>query len=64
MKYSTLPTTGWKERDIMLDLYNAVGMYPGLQIPSPEVINLGIKLHTAEDYIRDRLLPYLGLPEV
>ena len=48
----------------MLDLYNAVGMYPGLQIPSPEVINLGIKLHTAEDYIRDRLLPYLGLPEV
>ncbi|KAJ6076188.1 hypothetical protein N7499_008169 [Penicillium canescens] len=64
VKYSTLPTTGWKERDIMLDLYNAVGMYPGLQIPTPEVINLGIKLHTAEDYIRDRLLPHLGLDEV
>lgn len=45
----------------MLQLYNSVGMYPGVKIPAPEVLELGVKFHTAEDYIRERLLPHLGL---
>lgn len=45
----------------MLQLYNDVGMYPGVKIPSSEVAELGVKLHTAEDYVRERLLPHLGL---
>lgn len=61
MQYSTLPTCGIKERDIMMELYNGVGMYPGLQVPTKEVLDLGIKLHTVEDYIRDKLLPHIGL---
>lgn len=60
--YTTRPTTGIKDRDIMLQLYESVGMYPGVEVPSPEVLALGIKFHSAEDYVRDRLLPHLGLP--
>ncbi|KAH6698292.1 hypothetical protein BKA61DRAFT_709953 [Leptodontidium sp. MPI-SDFR-AT-0119] len=62
--FTTKPTTGIKDRDIMLQLYNAVGMYPGVTVPSPEVLDLGIKLHTCEDYIRERLLPHLGLKAI
>lgn len=61
VSFSTKPTTGIKDRDIMLQLYNAVGMYPGVQIPTPEVLSLGVKLSSSEDYIRERLLPHLGL---
>ncbi|KAM5374701.1 hypothetical protein ACJZ2D_006345 [Fusarium nematophilum] len=59
--YKVKPTCGIPDRDIMLQLYNGVGMYPGVKIPTPEVLDLGVKLHTAEDYIRERLLPHLGL---
>ncbi|KAL3471417.1 hypothetical protein BJX99DRAFT_263258 [Aspergillus californicus] len=62
--YGTKPTCGIKERDIMMDLYNNIGMYPGLPVPTKEVLSLGIKLHTVEDFIRDRLLPHLGLESV
>ncbi|KAH7139956.1 hypothetical protein B0J13DRAFT_447274 [Dactylonectria estremocensis] len=59
--YKVKPTCGIPDRDIMLQLYNNVGMYPGVDIPTPEVLELGVRLHTAEDYIRERLLPHLGL---
>ncbi|KAK7222176.1 hypothetical protein V2G26_010179 [Clonostachys chloroleuca] len=59
--YRVKPTCGIADRDIMLQLYNDVGMYPGVKIPSSEVAELGVKLHTAEDYVRERLLPHLGL---
>lgn len=36
-------------------------MYPGVEIPTPEVALLGVKLHGAEDFIREKLLPHLGL---
>lgn len=62
--FSTKPTTGIKDRDIMLQLYNAVGMYPGVQIPTQEVLDLGVKLSSAEDYVREKLLPHLGLEPV
>ncbi|KAH9204531.1 hypothetical protein DL95DRAFT_430335 [Leptodontidium sp. 2 PMI_412] len=64
VEFTTKITTGIKDRDIMLQLYNAVGMYPGVAIPVPEVLDLGIKLHTSEDFIRERLLPHLGLEAV
>ncbi|KAI8930864.1 hypothetical protein NX059_011881 [Plenodomus lindquistii] len=59
--YKVKPTCGIPDRDIMLQLYNNVGMYPGVEIPTPEVLELNVKLHTAEDFIRERLLPHLGL---
>jgi hypothetical protein len=61
VQYDTLPTCGIKERDIMMELYNNVGMYPNMQVPTPQVLALGVKLHTVEDFIRDKLLPHLGL---
>ncbi|PVH70622.1 NAD(P)-binding protein [Cadophora sp. DSE1049] len=64
VEFTTKITTGIKDRDIMLQLYNAVGMYPGVTVPVPEVLDLGIKLHTSEDFIRERLLPHLGLKAV
>ncbi|EMT71720.1 NmrA-like family domain-containing protein 1 [Fusarium odoratissimum] len=59
--YKVKPTCGIPDRDIMLQLYNNVGMYPGVDIPTPEVAMLGVKLHSAEDFIRERLLPHLKL---
>ncbi|KAF5678571.1 hypothetical protein FDENT_8950 [Fusarium denticulatum] len=59
--YKVKPTCGIPDRDIMLQLYNNVGMYPGVDIPTPEVAMLGVKLHSAEDFIRERLLPHLNL---
>ncbi|KAF6517879.1 hypothetical protein HZS61_001957 [Fusarium oxysporum f. sp. conglutinans] len=53
--YKVKPTCGIPDRDIMLQLYNNVGMYPGVDIPTPEVAMLGVKLHSAEDFIRERL---------
>ncbi|KAF5579134.1 transcriptional regulatory [Fusarium pseudocircinatum] len=51
--YKVKPTCGIPDRDIMLQLYNNVGMYPGVDIPTPEVALLGVKLHSAEDFIRE-----------
>jgi hypothetical protein len=59
--YIVLPTTGVPERDTMFQLYNEVGMHPGVQIPDAEVLKLGVEFHDVEDFIRDRLLPNLGL---
>ena len=63
-EYVVLPSTGVKERDTMFALYNEIGMYPGVEIPDPEVLNLGVKLHGVEDYLRERVLPHLGLKAV
>ena len=48
----------------MFALYNEIGMYPGVEIPDPEVLKLGVKLHGVEDYLKERVLPHLGLKAV
>lgn len=45
----------------MFQLYNAQGMYGTQEIPDPNLLELGVKFHTVEDFIRDRLLPHLGI---
>ena len=64
VEYVVLPTTGVPERDAMFQLYNEVGMHPGVSFPDPQVLKLGVQLHNVEDYIRERLLPHLGLAPV
>jgi hypothetical protein len=59
--YKVLPSTGVPARDIMFELYNRVGMYPGKEIPDQTVLGLGVKLHSVEDFVREKLLPHLGL---
>ena len=63
-EYVVLPTTGVPERDVMFELYNEVGMHPGVQFPDPKVLNLGVKFHNVEEYVREKLLPHLGLKAV
>jgi hypothetical protein len=48
----------------MFQFYNDIGMHPGVQIPDADVLKLGVEFHNVEDYIRDRLLPHLGLEAV
>ena len=48
----------------MLRFYNDMGMHPDAELPDPLVVKLGVKLHTIDDYIRERLLPHLGLEPV
>ncbi len=62
-KYIVLPTTGNESRDIMFNLYNKTGTYPGVKLPDPNVLNLGVKLHGLEEFIMERLVPHLQLEE-
>jgi hypothetical protein len=45
----------------MFKLYNAIGMYGTKEIPDPNLVELGVKFHTVEDFIRDRLVPHLDI---
>jgi hypothetical protein len=60
--YEVLPTTGVPDRDVMFKLYNAQGMYGTKEIPDPNLLELGVKFHSVEDFIRDRLLPHVDIP--
>ncbi|KAJ9306498.1 hypothetical protein DTO217A2_4044 [Paecilomyces variotii] len=65
VKYTVLETTGVQDRDIMFRLYNHGYMYRGARIPDENVFKLlGVKFHDFEDFVRDKLLPYLGLEVV
>ncbi|KAK4944628.1 hypothetical protein LTR10_016062 [Elasticomyces elasticus] len=58
-KYVVLPNTGNESRDIMFTLYNRTGTYPGVQLPDPKVLDLGVELHGLEEFIREDLVPHL-----
>ena len=59
--YTVLPTTGVPDRDVMFHLYNDIGMYGTKQIPDPNLLELGIKFHTVEDFIKEQLCPHLNI---
>jgi hypothetical protein len=59
--WESLPTTGVPDRDIMYQLYNEIGMYGSKTLPDENVTALGVKMHSTEDFVRERLLPHLGL---
>ncbi|OAP65630.1 hypothetical protein AYL99_01602 [Fonsecaea erecta] len=60
-KYVVLPTTGNEQRDIMFTLYNKTGTYPGVKLPDQKVLGLGVELHGLEQFVKERLVPHLGL---
>lgn len=60
-KYTVLPTTGVPDRDIMFQLYNERGMYGTKEIPDPNILKLGVKLNGIEEFVRECLVPFLGL---
>ena len=60
-RYVVLPTSNNVERDKMFTLYNKTGTYPGVVLPDKKVLDLGVKLHGLEEYVRERLVPHLGL---
>jgi hypothetical protein len=60
-KYVVLPTSGNEQRDIMFKLYNKTGTYPGVMLPDKNVLALGVKLHGLEQFVKERLVPHLGL---
>lgn len=62
--YKRLDQTGWPDRDVMFELYNECGMYGAKEIPDEHVLALGVELHGIEDFVRERLLPHLGLAAV
>jgi hypothetical protein len=45
----------------MFNLYNETGTYPGVILPDRRVLDLGVKLHNLEEFVKDRLMPHLGL---
>lgn len=58
-RYVVLPSTGNEARDTMFNLYNLTGTYPGVKLPDPTVLDLGVDLHGAEQFVRERLVPHL-----
>jgi hypothetical protein len=45
----------------MYQLYNEVGMYGNKELPDENIVALGVKMHGVEDFVRERLVPHLGL---
>lgn len=45
----------------MYQLYNEMGMYGSKELPDENIVKLGVEMHGIEDFVRDRLVPYLGL---
>jgi hypothetical protein len=45
----------------MFNLYNKTGTYPGVVLPDKYVLDLGVKLHSLEEFVKERLVPHLGL---
>lgn len=60
-KYVVLPTSGNAQRDIMFNLYNRTGTYPGVVLPDKNVLDLGVELHGLEQFVRERLVPHLKI---
>jgi hypothetical protein len=54
-----LDSTGNEQRDMMFNLYNMTGTYPGVELPDPNVVDLGVRLHGVDEFIIERLLPHL-----
>lgn len=55
-------SSGNAERDKLFGLYNKLGTtYPGFVAPDPKILSLGVDFATFEDFVRGRLIPYLGL---
>ncbi|KAJ7889514.1 NAD(P)-binding protein [Mycena olivaceomarginata] len=62
VKFVALETAGLVEFDEMF-LYQAkIGMYNDTPIPNPDLVTLGVKFGTVEEFIQKRLC--LGLPKV
>jgi hypothetical protein len=59
--WKSLPTTGVPDRDIMYQLYNEMGMYGNKELPDENIVALGVKMHGFEDFVRERLVPHLGI---
>jgi hypothetical protein len=45
----------------MYQLYNELGMYGNTKLPDESILQLGVKMHGIEDYVRERLVPNLDL---
>ena len=60
--YVLLPTTGVPDRDIMFQLYNEMGMYGTKELPDENILKLGVVMHGLDDFVKEVLAPYLGLP--
>jgi len=61
VSWQSLPTTGVPDRDIMYQLYNEMGMYANKELPDENILALGVKMHSMEDFVAERLLPHIGL---
>ena len=60
--YHVVPTTGVLDRDIMFQLYNETGMYGKKELPDENILKLGVVMHGLDDFVKEVLAPYLGLP--
>ncbi|KAI1791732.1 NAD(P)-binding protein [Ganoderma leucocontextum] len=62
--YTVVPTTGVADRDVMFQLYNEMGMYGTKALPDENILKLGVQMHGIDDFVREVLVPHLGLPLV
>ena len=61
-KYVLQPTSGNIERDKLFTMYNRLGgSYPGFVAPDPKVLELGVQFSGMEAFVRERMMPFLGL---
>ncbi|KAK4948695.1 hypothetical protein LTR10_012699 [Elasticomyces elasticus] len=54
------PTTGFQDLDTMYEYYNRHSVYSEFELPKKESLDLGIRFHTLEDYVREVAVPYVN----
>ena len=43
-------------------MYNELGgSYPGFTSPDPKIVELGVEFSSMEDFVKERMMPQLGL---
>ena len=45
----------------MFQLYNEMGMYGDKTLPDEAEVGLGVRMHGIDDFVREVLVPHLGL---
>ncbi|KAJ7652513.1 NAD(P)-binding protein [Mycena polygramma] len=55
--FSPIPSAGLAELDEMFEYQAKTGMYAGTPVPNPDLVALGVKLATLEEFVQKEVVP-------
>ncbi|KAJ7663069.1 NAD(P)-binding protein [Mycena polygramma] len=55
--FSPIPSAGLAELDEMFEYQAKIGMYSGTPVPNPDLVALGVKFATLEEFVKKEVVP-------